>query len=159
MGQQLCPEGAIRGSAALAVAGLTQALITFDFTPPPECAEDAEGTVHIVSKMRGPVNPEVRLAGPPVIDVTLPYVVDADGRLEIRAEGGVFIEGFVGLVEPAAEADAPGNLPQPAGSSLNSSKSNVNVFVFTAGDFGDPNIGFSGAAFTSVRSGKSNSDN
>ena len=150
-------KGQFVGSAALAAPGLNQALVTFDFFPPPECGDDTPGEVQIFSKMLGRGTAEARLKGPQEIDLRLPYVLEKNGHLLIGSEElGIVIEGLVGFVESDDAAPATG-FPQPAAVNLNLSKSNrVNAFVFTASDLGDPSIGFSGAAFTTVKGSKSN---
>jgi hypothetical protein len=160
-------KGRFVASAAVSVQGapagqtrlpFTQALITFDFIPPDPCEVGVPGTVHIVSKMMGQASPgATSRPAPQFLEITAPYLVDAEGRLTIEA-GSVVLEGLVGLVEAAVgDVEPPVPAARPASANLNLSKSNVNVFVFTAGEQGsDPNVGFSGFA-TTVKSSKSNS--
>jgi hypothetical protein len=151
-------KGSFVASAALNASGLTQALVRFEFVPPLLCADGVPGTVHVAAKMigRGAGAGAARVVAPLLLETTGSYLVDADGELSIQA-GSLIVEGLVAFVEPDAAVVATTGLDRPATSNLNLSKSNINIFVFTAGDTGDPSLGFSGVAATTVKSSKSNS--
>ena len=149
-------RGSFVASAALSAPGLSQALVRFEFVPPVPCEDELPGTVHMVAKMigRSAAGETARVVAPLVLEVTGTYRLDADGHLIIEA-GSLVIEGLVAFVEPEAPAGVA--LARPSATNLNLSKSNVNIFVFTASDAGNPNVGFSGMAATTVKSSKSNS--
>jgi hypothetical protein len=149
-------QGSFVASAALNAPGLTQALVRFEFVPPVRCEDGVPGTVHMAAKMigRGGGAETGRVVPTLLLETAGSYLVNADGHLEIQA-GSLVIEGLVAFVEP--EATVAVALDRPSSANLNLSKSNINIFVFTASDTGNPNVGFSGMAATTVKSSKSNS--
>ena len=119
-------DGEYVAAAALESPPQGQLLALFTFTPPAGCQPGVPGTVVVVGSVLTNGRPLAVL-----LQATGPYVVGAQGQVQINLLPGANIEGGIGQV----------------GSAI------ANSFVFAADDASNPDLRFSGTAVRTVLKG------
>ena len=119
-------DGEYVAAAALESPPQGQLLALFTFTPPAGCQPGVPGTVVVVGSVLTNGRPLAVL-----LQATGPYVVGAQGQVQINLLPGANIEGGIGQI----------------GSSI------ANSFVFAADDASNPDLRFSGTAVRTVLNG------